>query len=191
MRTLTYYVACSADGFISREDGGLGDFSFDGEHVADLLDEFPETIPTHLRQDLKIASDNRSFDTVLMGRRTYEVGLDTGITSPYRHLDQYVFSTTMGKSPDAEVALVADDPTDHVRELKSRDGLGIWLCGGSELASCLFDEIDRLIIKFNPFLMGAGKPMFARSVPKVDLKLLERRDYPNGFSLLKFEKPGR
>ena len=91
MRTLTYYIATSLDGFVSRTDGSLDDFGFDGEHVADLLAEFPETIPTHLRSDLPLTDECRHFDTVLMGRTTYEVGLSLGFGSPYEHLKQYVF----------------------------------------------------------------------------------------------------
>ncbi|MEM7316094.1 MAG: dihydrofolate reductase, partial [Planctomycetota bacterium] len=86
-RNLTYFVACSVDGFIAREDGSIGDFSFDGSHVADILEEFPETIPTHLRQYFDAEYTNKRFDTVLMGRATYETGLDAGFTSPYTHLD--------------------------------------------------------------------------------------------------------
>ena len=186
MRKLIYYIATSADGFICRPNGSIEDFTFDGEHVLDLLEAFPETIPTHLRPQLKIEAENKRFDTVLMGRRTYEVGEAYGITSPYEHLEQYLFSTSLSNSPSADVVLVSSDAVQCVRDLKSRDGLDIWLCGGSELASALIEEIDEIIIKSNPFLMGCGKSLFARETPKIELDLIDRRNYACGFTLQHF-----
>lgn len=186
MRKLTYYIATSFDGFVSKPDGGIDDFSFEGEHVNDLLTEYPETIPTHLRSLLNISSENRHFDTVLMGRHTYQVGLSQGITSPYQHLRQYVFSKSMATSPDASITLVSDNAVEIVRTLKAESGLDIWLCGGPMLAFDLLDEIDEIIVKVNPFLIGAGKPLFAGAISKRDLDLIDRRDYSNGFALLHY-----
>jgi dihydrofolate reductase len=45
-------------------------------------------------------------------------------------------------------------------ELKQQDGMGIWLCGGGKLASVLRDEIDELIIKRHPIVIGSGIPLF-------------------------------
>ena len=186
MRILTYCIATSLDGFVSRSDGSLDDFGFDGEHVADLLAEFPETIPTHLRSDLHVTDECRHFDTVLMGRKTYEVGLSLGFGNPYGHLRQYVFSRSPGQTHDTAVSLVVTDPVEKVRELKAEDGKGIWLCGGPVLASTLLDEIDELVLKINPFVIGAGKSPFTSSFPKRELELISRRDYDNGFSLVHY-----
>ncbi|MEG4202061.1 hypothetical protein [Microcoleus sp. Pol12A5] len=100
MRKLKYYVACTVDGFIAREDGSFDCFPMEGEHFTDLFDSFPETIPAHLQEALGIPAENKQFDAVLMGRKTYEVGLDVGVTNPYPSLKQYVFSRTMEASPD-------------------------------------------------------------------------------------------
>ena len=143
MRKLTYFVACSMDGFISREDGGLSDFDMGGDHFNDLLREFPETIPGHLREELGVDSPNKHFDAILMGRKTYEVGLEYGVTNPYPHLDQYVVSGSLSANPDENVRLVNDDPIKLVQQLKSRSGKDIWLCGGGSLALSLLSEIDR------------------------------------------------
>ncbi len=83
MRELKYYVACTVDKFIARKDGSFDCFLMEGEHVADLLKNFPETIPAHFRDKLGITAENQCFDAVLMGRRTYAVGLQEGITNPY------------------------------------------------------------------------------------------------------------
>ena len=42
MSRLVYYVACTIDGFIAREDGSFDWFLTEGEHVADLLRFFPD-----------------------------------------------------------------------------------------------------------------------------------------------------
>ena len=160
MRRLVYYVACTIDGFIAREDGSFDWFLTEGEHFADLLEFFPETIPAHLRDMLGVRAENRRFDTVLMGRKTYEVGLKVGITSPYPHLRQYLFSHGITESPDREVQLVSTDAVSMLKELKREVGKDIWLCGGSELATRLFPEIDELILKINPVLIGSGIPLF-------------------------------
>jgi hypothetical protein len=47
MRELTYYVACSVDGFIAHADGSHAGFSQDSEYFADLFSSFPETVPSH------------------------------------------------------------------------------------------------------------------------------------------------
>jgi dihydrofolate reductase len=110
LRDLTYYVASSLDGFIAREDGSFDFFPAEGDHLADYVARFPETLPGHLRAALGVTAGNRSFDAVLMGRRTYEVGLKIGLTSPYGHLAQYLFSRTMAASPDPSVELLRGDP---------------------------------------------------------------------------------
>ena len=82
-RQLVYYVACTVDGFIAREDGSFDWALSEGEHFTDLIENFPETFPVHLRKVLGVPQNARRFDTVLMGRKTYEVGVNAGITSPY------------------------------------------------------------------------------------------------------------
>src|SRR5262249_2468432 len=158
----------------------------EGEHLSDLFAAFPETVPAHLRDRLGVRGPNREFDAVLMGRRTYQVGLDAGVTDPYPHLRQYLFSRTLRESPDPHVGLARGDPVAFVRALKGGSGKGIWLCGGGELAAALFGEIDELILKVNPVLLGAGIPLFARAVGPVGLELTGSKVYRNGFMLVRY-----
>jgi dihydrofolate reductase len=187
MRKLIYYVACSVDGFIARRNGSFDYFLNEGEHLADLMTSFPETIPTHLRHLYPVSNENKVFDTVLMGRRTYEVGLDLGFTNPYGHLKQYLFSRSMERSPDENVTLVASDPPAYVRQLKRQPGKDIWLCGGADLAAALFGEIDELILKVNPAVIGSGIPLFSSELKPARMKLISTKPYSNGFVLLHYQ----
>ena len=186
MRILTYYVACSVDGFIAHTDGSHDGFSQDGEYFSDLFTSFPETVPSHLRDSMNIEAENKWFDTVLMGRKTYEIGLKDGVTSPYSHMKQYLFSQSMRQSLDKNVELVADNAIEFVKALKSEPGKGIWLCGGGTLAAALFDNhlIDQLILKVNPFVMGSGIPLFSGVIQQTALELTDRKIYNNGVLLL-------
>jgi dihydrofolate reductase len=181
MRKLIYYIAISTDGFIAESDGTFGSFPMQGEHMNDLFADFPETFPAPARAALGLSGPNKVFDTVLMGKGTYDVGASVGLTSPYPQLDQYLFSTSLQKSSDPAVTLIRENPVAAVRQLKAREGRAIWLCGGGKLASALFEEIDEVIVKINPLLLGAGIPMFAGKVPPTTLRLIERKVYPNGY----------
>ncbi len=187
MRELKYYVACTVDRFIAAEDGSFDAFLMEGEHLADLNTEMPETVPGHARQAAGVQGcPNRVFDAVLMGRNTYETGSKHGVTSPYPHLEQYLFSRTMKASPDPAVELVSRDELAMVRRLKQSAGKDIWLCGGGTLAAALFAEIDELVLKVNPVVLGAGIPLFAGAVTRTPLELTGVRSYENGVALMRY-----
>jgi dihydrofolate reductase len=171
MRKLVYYVACSADGFIAEEDGSFGGFLPDGPHVGDYLESFHQ------------------FDTVLMGRKTYDVGLNAGKTNPYPMFDSYVFSRSMKASPDEQVTLVSENAEERVRALKEMPGKPIYLCGGAVLAGDLLRAglIDGLTLKVNPFLMGKGIPLFSGVISPIQMKLVKSTTYGNGVLLVHYE----
>ena len=187
MRKLIYYVSCTVDHFIAREDGTVEPFLMEGPHMTDLMKDFPEawSHPARVHHGFD-AVPNRRFDAVLMGRRTYEIGSLQGLTNPYPSLQQIIVSTSMDRSPDPAVELVKGDPLARVRRLKEERGKDIWLCGGGELASALFPEIDELILKINPVIIGRGIRVFARPVPETHLDLLERKLYDSGYQRLHF-----
>jgi dihydrofolate reductase len=70
--------------------------------------------------------------------------------------------------------------------LKKEDGKDIWLCGGGDLATKLFSEIDGIIMKVNPILLGSGIPLFSGVVQQTDLELTGSKIYRNGFMLLHY-----
>jgi dihydrofolate reductase len=185
-RRLVYYVACTLDGFIARADGTFDWALFDGEHFADLVERFPETFPAHFRARLGASPLARRFDTVLMGRTTYEVGYKEGILSPYAPLRQFVVSRTLPDLAPPEVLVYRGAPLDLVRQLKADSGGDIWLCGGGQLAGALVGEIDELILKINPVLIGGGIPLFVGASGTWRTTLLEHKAYANGFVLARY-----
>lgn len=174
MRRLAYYVAVTSDGFIAHADGSVDGFLMEGEHVQDFMESLS------------------AYDTVLMGRATYDFGRSFGITNPYPALRQYVFSRTLRERPDRAINLISSDATNRVRALKAEEtGKDIWLCGGAELAAELFAEelIDDLILKVNPIVFGAGKALFARAIPRQQLQLSDTKVYGNGVVVLRYRVP--
>ncbi|MGI9824601.1 dihydrofolate reductase family protein [Agromyces sp. Marseille-Q5079] len=159
MRELVYYVAVTLDGFIAGPNGEFDAFPIEGDHVDAINERFADTIPTDLAAALGIRQDGTRFDTVLMGWNTYAVGLPMGATSPYRHLQQVVFSAS-NEAEGENLEVTSEDPVDVVRRLKAQPGASIWLCGGGALAATLAGEIDRLVLKRYPLLFGAGIPLF-------------------------------
>ena len=192
MRQLVYYIAGSLDGFIAREDGSFDDFPWDDEFVAHLMESYPETLPAPMRPDAR-REENRRFDTVLMGRHTYQVGLDSGLTSPYPTLDQFVLSTTLGTSPDPDVEVVSRDGVDFVERLKALPGKDVWICGGSSLATPLYHAglIDRVILKLNPVVFGAGIPLFRERLANRPLVLESMERFPSGHVILDYAVAGK
>lgn len=184
MRKLTYFIACSIDGFIGGPDG---DASFmvpfvDEEFFEFLKSEYPETLPTPGRRHLGIDDlPNKRFDTIVQGRSSYDLALKEGITSPYAHLREYVASRTLTESPDPNVEIIPADLVGAVRELKAEDSaFGIYLCGGSVVAGELIDEIDELVIKTYPVVLGTGMPMFGSGFQVSEFVQESVRAFGNG-----------
>jgi len=171
MNDLTYYVAATLDGFIARTDGSFEGFEWDDDVVSDFL------------------ADLATFGTVFMGRKTYEVGLKEGKTSPYPSMRQIVFSRTMTQSPDDAVELVRGDIVAFVRATKLASDSPLWLCGGSEVASTLMRAglVDRVVVKLNPIVFGSGIPLLKDGCGTTTLTLRETKVYDSGIVLLRYE----
>ncbi len=191
MRKLTYYVASTIDGFIAADDGSVDFFPVGGDHGPAITAQYPETLPTKVREALGIDSTNITFDTVLMGRKTHDFGVRTGTASPYSHLRQYVVSTTVSEIPDPAIELVNGDPLAKVRDLKKEKGLGIWLCGGGELAHHLLPEIDQIFLKLYPIVLGGGRPLFGKgpgSRQSRNFHVTTSRVYDDGVAFIKYSR---
>ncbi len=163
MRKVTFGLASSLDNFIAREDHAVDWLVWDDE-VASISAEFWKTI-----------------DTVVMGRKTYEVMLKNGMTS-YPEVKNYVFSRTMKKSLDEKVEIIRTDAAEYIRDLKTLKGKGICVAGGGELAKSLFEArlIDEVGLNIQPVLLGTGIPLFYAMSQQIDLELLGCKTLKSG-----------
>lgn len=170
MRTINYHIAITLDGFISHKDGSVEGLLMEGPHA----DEFVQAL--------------REYDTVLMGRKTYEFGFQFGLKPgqpAYPNLKHYIFSQSLDFTSTEQVMRIASHTIDTINALKQKSGKEIWLCGGGELVGFLLDNdlIDTLTVKVNPVLFGAGRKLFGSSTKSVQLKHLSSKAYDNGVLL--------
>jgi dihydrofolate reductase len=171
VRKLVYFVASTIDGFVAGPDGAdpSGFWPMSQDYLPYLIENYPETLPGPAREALGVTAEGTTFDTVVEGRNSYEIGVKAGVADAFPHLRHLVFSRTLGSNEHVEV--VATDPVEKIRELKAEPGKDIWLIGGATLAGALYGEIDRMVVKLGPLTMGTGIP-FTRA--EFGLRLWQR-----------------
>src|SRR5699024_9147742 len=158
-------------------------FAIEGDHMEVITREYADTIPSHLTSQLGVAPTGRRFAAVVMGAATHAVGLPD-IPSPYQHLEQVVFTHRI-REPEKNLRFTDEDPIVVIREMKQQDGADIWLCGGGSLAGQLIDEIDRLVLKRQPVLLGDGIPLFAPGTyDPARFDHVSSRDFDSGVSFV-------
>jgi len=189
VRKLVYYIGLSIDGFIAGPHDEVDFYPGADEYMRWMTTEYPDALPTHVRRHLGIDdAPNRHFDTIVMGRRTYDPALKLGITSPYAHLRQYVCSRTL-EPRDPNVTIVNGDVVETVRALKREESaLDIYLAGGGELAGQLLEEIDRLVVKRYPVVAGAGRTAFGSRFSPTNFNLDDVRTFPGGNAVLSYSR---
>ena len=169
MRRVRYSVATSLDGFISP---------IDGSHdwiVMDCGFDFPGLMA--------------SFDTVLLGRRTFEMAARMGGGGAMPGMKAIVFSRTLDKNEHKDVRIVSDGAAATIRELKSQPGKDIWLFGGGNLFASLLAErlVDRIELAVMPVLLGGGVPFLSSPAPRAQLKLVSSNTLKKGVVSLVYE----
>lgn len=173
MRTIHYDVATSLNGYIAGPDDDISAFLDKGDHV----EAYAERLA--------------SYDTVLMGRKTYEFGFRYGLQPgqrAYPHMHHVIFSRTLNLPADAVVELVRDDWVNYVRDLKIRPGGDIYLCGGGRFAGLLAAHglVDRLHLKVAPVLLPGGVPLFEQLDRKIDLKPVSMVRHETGVTTMEY-----
>lgn len=187
MRELIYYVAVSIDGFIADPDGGYDAFLVEGDHMDVLTGEFADALPAHVLAAIGVEPPGTRFDTVIQGWNSYALAQRVGIERPYAHLREYV--ATRARRPAIAGVTFTDDALGTVRELKREDGAAIYLCGGGQLAGTLLPEIDRLILKRNPVVLGSGIALFGSAPVMIrPFRLVDSREFGSGVLIEEYER---
>lgn len=172
MRKVTFGGANSLDNYIARPDDAA-DWLMWSEQAASVMKDYWETI-----------------DTILMGRKTYEVSLkhSKGGSNPYPGIKTYVFSRTLKQDEHEGVEIISENAEDFVRSLKNQKGKDILLMGGGDFAKSLFEAslIDEIGFNIHPVLLGRGIPLFYEMNRQIDLELIECKPFKNGCVLVTY-----
>jgi dihydrofolate reductase len=125
-----------------------------------------------------------SFDTVLLGRRTYEVTRQHG-GSGMPGVKTYVFSRTLSQE-DCPGVILSDSPAETIAELRAAPGKDIWLFGGGSLFGSLLDLglVDSIELAVIPVLLGGGQPLLPHPSKHGRLKLVRQQAYPKTGTVL-------
>jgi dihydrofolate reductase len=172
MRKIILSLGISIDGYIARRDGTF-DFLF---MPRDFMHEF--------------AAFNASIDTVIMGRKTYDVAKDQGEDSFEPKMKTYVFSRTLPPGEREGKTFVNASPQALVEEIRRHKGKDVWLMGGGEIARDFLkaDLVDELHLGVVPLLLGAGLPLFPSEFPQRNFELIENKSYSRGLISLKYKR---
>lgn len=154
-RSIVFSAAMSLDGFIADRDDGYAWIKGDGSHTLDTQEkwDYPAFLST--------------VDTVLMGRRCYELGQHKDF------VNQRVIVASRHPHDDPAVTFIAD-PIETVKALKAQDGKNVFVFGGASLTQSLLkaDLIDSFIVGIEPVILGQGIRLFDES-PMIPLRLIK------------------
>lgn len=191
MRTLTFGMNVTLDGYISAPGDDLGWSGGDG----------PDSSPSD--ELFQWWSDRvAGTELALYGRRLWE-GMNahwptadrdpdaTPATAEYarrwRDMPKVVFSSTLG-AVEGNARLVTGDAVAEITRLRAEDG-GQMDISGATLAGAAMRAglIDEYILVTVPVLVGGGTPFFTALDSWVNLSLVETRTFPNGVLMTRYE----
>jgi dihydrofolate reductase len=157
IRRVRYSVAMSLDGYIAGPNGGFDWIVMDPE--------------------IDFAAAFKEFDTLLIGRKTYDMMRDqSGPQMP--GVKTFVFSRTLHQK-DCPSAVVVRDPVETIESLRKQPGKDIWLFGGGSLFRSLLDLglVDSIEVSIVPILLGGGIPLLPTPAAKTKLSLQKHKVY--------------
>src|SRR5262245_31792949 len=140
VRRVRYGVAMSLDGFIAGPNG-----------EADWIMIDPE---------IDFEAMYRQFDTMLLGRRTFEGMKRVGGAGSMPGMQVFVCSRTLRQEDHPGVTIVAN-AEELMAELRSQPGKDVWLFGGGSLFGSLAELglVDTVEVAVIPVLLGEGVPL--------------------------------
>jgi dihydrofolate reductase len=171
-RKIIVHIAASADGYIARPDDDL-----------DWLTSRPAPEGFY-----GMNAFMKTVDTLLLGRKTYEVSLRLGGKFDAK-TKTIVFSR---QAPPADVPpgveFESGDVGDVARRLREQPGKDMWLMGGGELIASFLDAqaIDEFVVSVVPVFIGDGVPLIARRHRHVRLELQSVERFDDGLVQLHY-----
>ena len=159
MRKIVYSVAMSLDGYLAGPSG-----------EADWIVMDPE---------IDFAGIMTRFDTVLMGRRTFEAVRAQGGGKPMPGVTTVVVSRTLRQEDYLGLTIIAEDVGGALSRLRAGSGKDIWLFGGGSLFRSLLDLglVDMIEVGVIPVLLGGGIPLLPARTRRTTLRLVSRKAY--------------
>lgn len=169
MRKVIFGGANSLDNYIAGKDDAI-DWIRNSNEVNEIMQRYWATI-----------------DTIIMGRRTWEIAIKGGGGGGSKGIKSYVCSRTLKKIAGKKVEL-APDAASLVKRLKSEAGKDIIVMGGSEIGKSLFEAglVDEFGVNIHPVLLGSGVPLFREMDRRIDLELLECKQMKTGCVFLNY-----
>jgi dihydrofolate reductase len=173
MRKIVYYVASSIDGYISGPNDDVSAFIYEGDGVQKYL------------------NDLESYDTVIMGKNTYELGYKYGLKPgqpAYPNMSHYIFSNSLTFEQQENSVHVCPRELSEIELIRNQSATDIYLCGGGTFAGWLLDNelIDILKIKLNPIILGQGVRLFGGSQKDFKAELVDSQVYEKGLHIITF-----
>lgn len=172
MRKVVFGGANSLDNYFARKDDTV-DWLLWSDEVGKIMADYFKT-----------------FDTIVMGRRTYEVAVASGHGGgSYGGMKTYVFSRTLKPRSTRNLEITSEDVVEFVRRFKQQEGKDICIMGGGLLAQPLLEAnlIDEIGFNIHPVLLGSGIPLFHELSHQIDLELIECKSLKNGCVLVTYK----
>ncbi len=171
MRKVCYSVAMSLDGYIAGPN-----------HEIDWITMDPELEFTQLLA---------RFDTILLGRRTFEFMRSAG-QAGFPGMATLVFSRTLNQRDHPNVTIIGEGWHKAVAALREAPGKDIWLMGGGSLFRSLAAAklVGRVEVTLVPLLLGGGTPLLPSPSPRIGLQLMAQKVYSSGLVTLEYAVKG-
>lgn len=168
------YIAASLDGFIARKNDAL-----------DWL-----SIVERPNEDYGYKRFSDSIDTMIVGRRTYDVVLGFGAW-PYAG-KRTVVMTHRSPPPRHGEEFFVGSPRELVERLEREGSRRVYVDGGGVIRQFLeADLVDDITLSIIPILLGEGVPLFGALGDDVRLRLTSSQSFESGLVQLEYavEKP--